>query len=129
MRVERSECRVHAHLDAHTCNAHARTCMVSACTSSGRDSGRRCRTRGSGDETRPLMAMSERDVYSTWRSPLSTRYASWEMRHNFSEQNKFSTWRRLWYFLAKGEKVQLTRFSFHRPRDHPLPSLCSGTWT
>ena len=35
------------------------------------------------------------------------------MRHNFSEQKKFSTWRRLWYFLAKGEKVQLARFSYH----------------
>ena len=53
------------------------------------------------------MAAQQEDVYSNWRSPLSSRYASYEMRHNFSEQKKFSTWRRLWYYLAKAEKVNL----------------------
>ena len=53
------------------------------------------------------MAAQREDVYSNWRSPLSSRYASYEMRHNISEQKKFSTWRRLWYYLAKAEKVNL----------------------
>ncbi|XP_034934508.1 adenylosuccinate lyase isoform X2 [Chelonus insularis] len=47
--------------------------------------------------------MSELGVYQDYRSPLSTRYASREMRFNFSDQNKFSTWRRLWVYLAKAE--------------------------
>ncbi|XP_030752106.1 adenylosuccinate lyase-like [Sitophilus oryzae] len=42
--------------------------------------------------------------YSNYRSPLSTRYASKEMQYNFSDQNKFSTWRKLWINLAKAEK-------------------------
>lgn len=39
-----------------------------------------------------------------YRSPLSTRYASKEMQYNFSDQKKFSTWRKLWIYLAKAEK-------------------------
>lgn len=45
----------------------------------------------------------ERNEYSDYRSPLATRYASKEMRYNFSDQKKFSTWRRLWVYLAKAE--------------------------
>lgn len=37
-------------------------------------------------------------------SPLSTRYASAEMQRVFSENFKFTTWRRLWISLAKAEK-------------------------
>jgi len=44
--------------------------------------------------------------YRDYRSPLSTRYASKEMRYNFSDQNKFSTWRKLWIYLAKAEMVR-----------------------
>lgn len=40
-----------------------------------------------------------------YKSPLSTRYASKEMQFLFSDQFKFSTWRRLWTFLALAEKV------------------------
>lgn len=41
------------------------------------------------------------DVYT---SPLSERYASVEMQHIFSEDVKFSTWRRLWVALAETEQ-------------------------
>ena len=45
--------------------------------------------------------MTERDKYI---SPLSTRYASEEMQHIFSQNFKFRTWRKLWIALAKAEK-------------------------
>ncbi|XP_017763212.1 PREDICTED: adenylosuccinate lyase isoform X1 [Eufriesea mexicana] len=48
----------------------------------------------------PTITNSE---YCDYRSPLATRYASKEMRYNFSEQHKFSTWRKLWIYLAKAQ--------------------------
>lgn len=42
--------------------------------------------------------------YSSYKSPLSSRYASKEMQYLFSDQFKFSTWRRLWIILAQAEK-------------------------
>ena len=45
------------------------------------------------------------DDRSKYRSPLVSRYASAEMSFNFSEMKKFSTWRRLWFWLAKCQKV------------------------
>lgn len=45
--------------------------------------------------------MTDRDKYI---SPLSTRYASDEMQHIFSQNFKFRTWRRLWIALARAEK-------------------------
>ena len=42
-----------------------------------------------------------------YKSPLSSRYASKEMKFTFSDQKKFSTWRLLWSYLAKAEKVSI----------------------
>lgn len=47
------------------------------------------------------------DDRSKYRSPLVSRYASVEMSYNFSEVKKFSTWRRLWFWLAKCQKVNI----------------------
>lgn len=44
------------------------------------------------------------DNKSTYISPLSTRYAGKEMQRIFSQDFKFSTWRRLWVALAKAER-------------------------
>ena len=40
---------------------------------------------------------------ATYESPLSSRYASDEMLYIFSPDKKFTTWRRLWIALARGE--------------------------
>ncbi len=45
--------------------------------------------------------MNNHSVYS---NPLAERYASTEMLHVFSDDNKFSTWRKLWVALAESEK-------------------------
>ncbi len=44
------------------------------------------------------------DTRTTYQTPLNSRYASKEMKFNFSEQKKFSTWRLLWTWLAKAEQ-------------------------
>lgn len=46
------------------------------------------------------MANERTDIY---QSPLNGRYASKEMKHLFSADVKFSTWRRLWVALAEAE--------------------------
>ena len=42
-------------------------------------------------------------THDSYVSPLSTRYASSEMQHIFSDDFKFRTWRRLWIALARAE--------------------------
>ncbi|MDU3722058.1 MAG: adenylosuccinate lyase, partial [Clostridium celatum] len=39
-----------------------------------------------------------------YNSPLNSRYSSKEMSYIFSDDMKFSTWRKLWVALAEGEK-------------------------
>ena len=39
-----------------------------------------------------------------YTSPLSERYSSKEMQYIFSQDMKFSTWRKLWIALAETEK-------------------------
>lgn len=51
------------------------------------------------------MSGNDNSEYEGYRSPLSTRYATKEMQFLFSDQFKFSTWRKLWIFLAQAEKV------------------------
>lgn len=40
---------------------------------------------------------------SSYQSPLTGRYASEAMSYNWSDQKKFSTWRRMWVALAEAE--------------------------
>jgi len=47
------------------------------------------------------MSESEFDVY---QSPLNTRYCSTEMKYMFSARKRFSTWRKLWTWLAEAEQ-------------------------
>ncbi|RUS22214.1 adenylosuccinate lyase [Endogone sp. FLAS-F59071] len=43
-------------------------------------------------------------VHDRYQSPLASRYASPEMAQNFSENKRYSTWRKLWLNLATAEK-------------------------
>jgi len=47
--------------------------------------------------------MSITDRHTRYQSPLSERYASKEMCYLFSDQYKFSTWRKLWIALAEAQ--------------------------
>ena len=38
-----------------------------------------------------------------YKTPLNSRYASKEMSYIFSDDMKFSTWRKLWVALAESE--------------------------
>ena len=43
--------------------------------------------------------------YDKYQSPLAERYASEEMSYNFSDQLKYSTWRKLWIALAETQRT------------------------
>ncbi len=42
-------------------------------------------------------------MHDTYINPLTTRYATKEMQRIFGDNNKFSTWRKLWTALAESE--------------------------
>ncbi len=52
--------------------------------------------------------------YLTYKSPLSQRYhyAVEGMSYNFSDYKKFHTWRKLWLFLAKAQKVKFFSITY-----------------
>ena len=43
-------------------------------------------------------------MHEFYENPLCGRYADGEMKRQFSDDNKFSTWRRLWLALAESEQ-------------------------
>src|SRR5438093_1619306 len=43
------------------------------------------------------------DSHDTYQNPLAERYASEEMLKNFSANERYRTWRRLWIALAEGQ--------------------------
>lgn len=57
----------------------------------------------------------------TYQSPLCSRYASKEMQHIFSNDVKFSTWRKLWIALAEAEHelgLNITRQQIDQMKEH-----------
>ena len=70
-------------------------------------------------------------VYVT---PLTGRYASPEMSHNFSEEKKFQTWRTVWTWLAQSEKVRHSLMNkrdpsmgvFHARGQQPIGAIWAG---
>merc|ERR1719204_596415 len=60
-------------------------------------------------------------TYNEYRNPLITRYASPRMRSVWSEQSKFSAWRRLWVSLAKAQ-LQLNVSGITQPQIDELSS-------
>ena len=44
-------------------------------------------------------------MHDSYQNPLCSRYAGKEMQRIFSDQQKFSTWRRLWLALAESEQA------------------------
>ena len=52
------------------------------------------------DDKRMERKIMDRTIYE---SPLTSRYASKEMSHIFSQEKKFTTWRKLWIALAESE--------------------------
>ena len=59
------------------------------------------------------------DQHNIYQNPLNRRYASDEILEIFSDDNKFSTWRKLWVALAKAEKEQGIDIT-----DSQIDSLC-----
>ena len=44
-------------------------------------------------------------MHDRYQNPLCARYAGTEMQQIFSDDRKFSTWRRLWLALAESEQA------------------------
>ncbi len=45
----------------------------------------------------------KKNDFQTYVSPFSNRYGSYEMRHLFSQEYKFQTWRKIWLAIAKAQ--------------------------
>jgi hypothetical protein len=51
-----------------------------------------------------LLDRSTMSSNDTFQTPLNSRYASTEMKQLWSPRTRFSTWRKLWLWLAQSEK-------------------------
>ena len=63
----------------------------------------------------------EQKMHDRYENPLCTRYAGQEMQHLFSDDTKFSAWRRLWLTLAEAEQqlgLPITDLQLQEMRDH-----------
>ncbi|EPX73133.1 adenylosuccinate lyase Ade8 [Schizosaccharomyces octosporus yFS286] len=62
------------------------------------------------------------EEYSTYTTPLTSRYASREMSHLFSREKRINTWRQLWLNLAIAEQKlglnQITDEAIQQLKDH-----------
>ena len=45
------------------------------------------------------------DEHKIYHTPLVGRYSSPEMSYNFSDHKKFTTWRKLWLYLAESQQT------------------------
>ena len=60
-------------------------------------------------------------THDRYQNPLCARYAGREMQEIFSDDRKFSTWRRLWLALAESEKelgIPVTEEQLQEMREH-----------
>ena len=55
-------------------------------------------------QSRGILIEEDKMTTTSYQTPLNTRYSSSEMQFNFSDQKKFTTWRRLWIALAEAEQ-------------------------
>jgi len=70
-----------------------------------------------------------------YENPLTSRYASAEMSALFSARSKFTTWRKLWLWLAEAEKelgLPIPEASLDALRAHLVPTeaelAAPGLW-
>ena len=60
-------------------------------------------------------------MHERYQNPLCARYAGKEMQEIFSDDRKFSTWRKLWLALAEGEQelgIPITDAQLEEMREH-----------
>ena len=60
-------------------------------------------------------------MHERYQNPLCARYAGKEMQEIFSDDRKFSTWRKLWLALAEGEQelgIPITDTQLEEMREH-----------
>ena len=67
------------------------------------------------------------DPHARYQSPLTSRYASPEMAANFSDNKRFSTWRKLWLNLAIAEKelgLDIPEGAIEEMKEHIVMPRC-----